>query len=115
MRGLGGAEIAWILCDVGRINGLLLERRGSRDSLARRHPNLVLPFVPANLRADVQLLRLLVEQQYGDVAQMKVVPRDAENALQHLVRIKGGEHGLARIVQDRDFIHGSLIDSSLNS
>ncbi len=110
MRGLGRAEIARILCDVGRINGLFLESGGSGYTLARSPPNLVLPFVPADLRANVQLLRLLVEQQYRDIPQVKVVPCDGQDALQHLVQIEGGEHGLAGIVQDRDVVHSSGID-----
>ena len=73
----------------------------------RGEPNLVLAFVPANLRADVQLLRLLVEQRDGHIPQMKIVVRDAEDALQHLIQIEGGEHSLACIVQDCDFIHTS--------
>src|ERR1700691_2534193 len=38
---------------------------------------------------------------------MKIVACDGQDALQHLVQIEGGEHGLAGIVQDRDFIHSS--------
>jgi hypothetical protein len=54
--------------------------------------------VPADLRAHIQLPRLLIEQQDGDVGQMKEVARDGQNSLQHLVEIKGGEHGLARFI-----------------
>jgi hypothetical protein len=38
---------------------------------------------------------------------MKIVMRDGQDALQHLVQIKGGEHSLACIVQDCDSIHTS--------
>ena len=99
-------KIARVFADVRRIHRMLLVCRGARDALAQRHPNLVLPVVPADLRADVQFLRLLVEQHNGHTfTQMKIVVRDAQNALQHLVQIKGGEHSLARVVQDRNFIH----------
>jgi hypothetical protein len=36
---------------------------------------------------------------------MKIVSRDSQDALQHLIQIKGGEHRLSGIVQDRDFVH----------
>src|SRR5579863_8413854 len=46
---LGGTDIARILDDVGSVNWLFLERCRSRDPLAHRPSNLVLPFIPANL------------------------------------------------------------------
>src|SRR5208283_2033036 len=36
---------------------------------------------------------------------MKIVVGDAEDALQHLVQIKGGKHSLPCIVQDSNFVH----------
>src|SRR5580658_716967 len=103
--GLGTAHVTRVFADVGSVNGLLLERSRSRYSLAERDANLVLPFIPANLRADVQLLRLLVEQYNRHIPQMKIVARDRQDALQHLVQIEGGEHSLASIVQDCDSVH----------
>ena len=103
----GGAEIARIFGDVGRVDRLFLLRRSPSDSVPYRQAVRILAFVPANLRADEQLLRLLVEQHNGHVSQMKIVVCDLQDALQHLVQIKGGEHGLAGIVQDRNFIHTS--------
>jgi hypothetical protein len=38
---------------------------------------------------------------------MKIVACDGQDVLQHLIQIKGGEHSLACIVQDCDFIHTS--------
>src|SRR5437879_4481939 len=67
--------------------------------------DLVLAFIPADLGADRQMLFLLVEQKDGDVLQMKIVARDCQDSLQHLIQIKGGEYGLARVVQDRYFCH----------
>src|ERR1700682_3188814 len=43
---------------------------------------------------------------------MEVVARDPKDSLQHLVQIKGGEDGLARIVQNCDFCHSKGILSS---
>jgi hypothetical protein len=40
---------------------------------------------------------------------MKIVVRDAQDALQHLVQIEGGEHRLSGIVQDCNFVHSSRI------
>ena len=64
------------------------------------HPRqiCVLAGIPADLRTDAQLLGLLVEQQDGHVRQMEIVARDGQDSLQHLVQIKGGEHGLARFI-----------------
>ena len=59
---------------------------------------LSVPGVPADLRTDAQLLLLLVEQQDGHVRQMKIVARNRQDALQHLVQIEGGEHRLACVV-----------------
>src|SRR5258708_40208819 len=43
---------------------------------------------------------------------MKVVARDPKDSLQHLVQIKGGENGLARVIQNRNFCHSKGILSS---
>src|SRR5271157_102104 len=97
-RGLSGANITRVLADIGNIYRLLLESRGSHEALAESEESLVLAGIPAALRTDIQLLRLLVEQQDGYVLQMKIVARDRQDSLQHLVQIEGGEHSLAGVV-----------------
>src|SRR3981081_3415534 len=43
---------------------------------------------------------------------MEIVARDAQDSLQHLVQIKGGEKGLPRVVKNRNFCHSKGILSS---
>ena len=38
---------------------------------------------------------------------MEVVPRDDQDALQHFVQVKGGQHRLAGVVKYGDFLHGA--------
>jgi hypothetical protein len=71
--------------------------------------NGVLTGVPADLRTDAEPPRLVIEQEDGDVPQMEVVARDGKNALQDLVQVKRREHGLPRIVQDRNLRHSGGI------
>src|ERR1700729_1854114 len=68
-------------------------------------PSRILSWPSSDLRADAQLLRLLIEQQDGHIPQMEIVAGNLQDALQHLIQIEGGEHSLARFVQDRDFLH----------
>ena len=63
--------------------------------------------VPPDLRAHPEFLRLLVEEQNGDIRQMKKVVRDRQDALQHLVKVKGGEHRLACVVQNGNLGHSN--------
>ena len=71
-RGLRRADVARVLAHVGGVDWPLLQDRGAGDALMLSQANLVLAGIPADLRADAQLLRLLVEQQDGDVRQMKI-------------------------------------------
>ena len=97
-RGLRGADVTRVFADVGGVHRFLLQDRRSGDPVVFSETNLVFAGIPADLRTDAQLPGFLVEQQDGDVRQMKIVPRDRQNSLQHLVQIKGGEHGLAGVV-----------------
>jgi hypothetical protein len=103
------AYVTGILPDVGSVDRLLLEGRGASKPFAQPQPDRVLSFVPADLRAHAQLLRFLIQQKDGRILQMEIVARDGQNPLQHLVWIKGGEHGLARIVKDCGFLHSERI------
>src|ERR1700730_2252664 len=67
--------------------------------------NRILTGIPADLRTNAQLPGLLVEQQDSHIPQVKKVARDSQDSLQHLVQIKGGEHGLARVKQNCEFRH----------
>src|ERR1700739_1972967 len=105
-RSLCGTNVAWVLAYVGGIYRLLLQDRCAGDSLMALQTNRILAGIPADLRTNAQLPGLLVEQQDRHVPQLKEVASDGEDSLQHLVQIKGGEHGLARVKQDCEFRHG---------
>src|SRR5579871_6207639 len=110
--GLRGTDVTWILAHVGSIDRLLFRYRGPGDSLVGSEADLVLAGIPTDLRANAKLLGLLVEQEDGDVRELKVIARNGQDPLQHLVQIKSREHGLAGVIQDRNFWHSSQILSS---
>jgi len=70
---------------------------GSRtgDSFREGEADGVFAVIPAELRADVEVLRILLEKKDRGLRQMKKVPRDRQDSLQDLVKIKGRQDGLA--------------------
>ena len=48
---------------------------------------------------------ILIQQQDSDVLQMEVVTRNDQDALQHFVQVKSGQHRLAGVVKYGDFLH----------
>ena len=64
-----------------------------------------MPRVPSNLRAGIEFVSLLIQQQDSDVLQVEVVARDDQDLLQHLIEIKGRQYRLAGVVKNGDFLH----------
>ncbi len=96
--GVRRADIARILGDISGVDGLLCEDRCSRDPVVHAERNFVFAEVPADLRTNAQFLRILVEQQDGDIRQMEIVASDGQDPLQDLIQIEGREHRLPRFV-----------------
>jgi hypothetical protein len=84
-RRLRRADVARILAHVRSVDRLFLQDRCAGDPFVASKNSLVLARIPADLRTDAQLLGILVEQEDGHVRQVKIVPRDRQNSLQHLV------------------------------
>src|SRR5581483_2559246 len=95
-RGFGGANIAGVLTDVWSVNGVFLEGGSPGNSLVDGKANRVFFPIPADLGANEKLLRLLIEQENGDVGQVKIVARDLQDPLQDLIEVERGEDGLPR-------------------
>ena len=66
--------------------------------------NHVVAFIPQPaLRTGTQQLRLLVEQENGQVSRMEIAVRYCQDSRPDLIELKSREHSLARVVQGRDF------------
>ena len=102
---LGRFQVTLIFAYVGDIDRPLEAGGSAGDSLPHQDFYLVLAFVPSHLAADTQLLGVRIEQEDGDVVQVKIVARNPQDLIQHLIQVKGGQHRLARIVQDGNFLH----------
>jgi len=55
----------------------------------------------------MEFLLLFVEQQDGDVLQMKIIARNHQDLPQDLVQIEGRQHRLTGIVEDGDLLHSA--------
>src|SRR5277367_2988658 len=60
-----------------------------------------------------EVLAVFIKQQNRNVLQTEVVLRDLEDSLQDFVQVKGGQHRLARVVEEGDSLH--KINGSLSS
>src|SRR5207245_7169668 len=76
-----------------------------REPSSNRQPDRIMARVPTNLRAGIEFVCLLVQQEDGNILQVEVVARDDQDLLQHFIEIKRGQYRLAGVVKNGDFLH----------
>ena len=96
--GLRRGNIARIFAYVRSVKRPLLLGCRAGNAVADRHVDLVVTLVPADLAAYTELLCLFVQKKDGHVLQMKVIPRNHQDALQDLIQVEGREYRLAGVV-----------------
>ena len=99
------AYVSRVFADVWHIDGLFLERRDAADAFSDLDTLPQLRAVASDLRAQTQLLRLLVEQPDGHVVETEEIARDGQNPLQHLVQVERGQDCLAGVIEHGNSRH----------